>query len=224
MLFLSFVIMIISAYNNLSEAVSPNSSNNPTIIIDPGHGGDDGGATANDITEKDVNLAISNILADLLKVNGYNVQMTRTDDTSIETEGNTLRERKVSDMKNRLKIYNSNENNVVISIHQNKFEQEKYYGAQIFYSTNNENSSDLAETVKNSIVNLIQPENTRECKKATKDIYLLYNSKVPSIIVECGFLSNPTEAQKLSTEIYQKQMAFSIYLGIADYLNSVENL
>lgn len=220
-LFLGFVILIVTAYNSISQTTSPSLKENlPTIIIDAGHGGDDGGATANGIVEKNINLTISKILSDIFTSNGYNVIMTRTDDKSINTDGTTLREKKVSDMKNRLEIYNSDENNIVISIHQNKFEQEKYNGTQIFYSTNNENSKVLAESIRNSVVNLLQPENTRECKKATKEIYLLYNAKIPAVIVECGFISNYSEAEKLKTESYQKQLAFSIYLGVLDYINS----
>ncbi len=205
----------------MSQTASPSAKNElPTIIIDAGHGGDDGGASANDIIEKDLNLSISKILYDLFTSNGFNVVMTRTDDNSIDTNGTTIREKKVSDMKNRLEIYNSDLNNIVISIHQNKFEQEKYNGTQIFYSPNNENSVNLAESIKSSIITLIQPKNTRECKKATKDIYLLYNAKVPAVIVECGFISNVNEAEKLKTDSYQKQLAFSIYLGVADYINN----
>lgn len=220
-LFLGFVILIVTAYNSISQTTSPSLKENlPTIIIDAGHGGDDGGATANGIVEKNINLSISKVLSDIFTSNGYNVIMTRTDDKSINTDGTTLREKKVSDMKNRLEIYNSDENNIVISIHQNKFQQEKYSGTQIFYSTNNENSKVLAESIRNSVVNLLQPENTRECKKATKEIYLLYNAKIPAVIVECGFISNYSEAEKLKTDSYQKQLAFSIYLGVLDYINS----
>lgn len=221
-LLIVFIFLIINAYNNLSSSANTIASDNNkyTIIIDAGHGGEDGGAVANNLTEKDINLNISKILSDMFVSNGYKVVMTRSNDNSIENSGTTLRERKVSDMKNRLEIYNSDENNIVISIHQNKFEIEKYSGAQIFYSPNNEESSLLAESIKSSIVNLIQPDNTRECKKATKDIYLLFNSKVPSVIVECGFLSNNEEAQKLNTETYQRQMAYSIFLGMTNYLNS----
>ena len=147
--------------------------------------------------------------------------MTRTDDNSIGVKDTTIREQKVSDMKKRLEIYNSNKENIVISIHQNKFQQEKYNGTQIFYSANNEKSSILAENIKTSVVNLLQPNNTRECKKATKEIYLLYNSKVPSVIVECGFLSNKNEAEKLKTDSYQKQLAFTIYLGVSNYINQI---
>lgn len=220
LLFLGFVILIVNAYSNLSQSVSTNIINKtPIIVIDAGHGGEDGGATANNITEKDINLSIAKKLENIFISNGYEVIMTRTDDDSIGIKDSTIREQKVSDMKKRLDIYNSNEENIVISIHQNKFEQEKYSGTQIFYSTNNENSSVLAENIKTSVVNLIQPNNTRGCKKATKDIYLLYNSKVPSVIVECGFLSNKNEAEKLKTESYQKQMAFSIFLGVSNYIN-----
>ena len=222
LLFLGFVILIVNAYSNVSQTVSTTVNNKtPIIVIDAGHGGEDGGATANNIIEKDINLSIAKKLEMIFTSNGYEVIMTRTDDNSIGVKDTTIREQKVSDMKKRLEIYNSNKENIVISIHQNKFQQEKYNGTQIFYSTNNEKSSILAENIKTSVVNLLQPNNTRECKKATKEIYLLYNSKVPSVIVECGFLSNKNEAEKLKTDSYQKQLAFTIYLGVSNYINQI---
>ncbi|MDD5796825.1 MAG: N-acetylmuramoyl-L-alanine amidase [Oscillospiraceae bacterium] len=217
-----FVILIVSVYSNLSQAVSGIDSNETksVIIIDAGHGGEDGGAVADKIVEKDINLAISKKLADIFISNGFEVITTRNDDDSVETEGNTTRERKVSDMKHRLETFNSDENNIVVSIHQNKFTENKYNGTQIFYSTNNPQSAVLAESIKNSVVSLIQPDNQRQCKKAGNEIYLLYNSKVPSVIVECGFISNREEAQKLSDENYQKQMAWAIFLGVLDFTNN----
>ena len=140
----------------------------------------------------------------------------------INTEGDSIASKKVSDMKNRLKIFNESDNNVVISIHQNKFPQEQYYGAQVFYSCNDESSSLLAESIRYSICNFIQPENNRQCKETTKDIYLLYNSKVPSVIVECGFISNSGEAALLSDENYQNKMAFAISFSAAKHLTEKE--
>lgn len=194
----------------------------PVIIIDAGHGGEDGGAVATDGTnEKNINLSIAKYLNDMFTAGGFKTIMTRSSDIAIYDEGcETIKEKKVSDMHNRLKIFNSNTNAVIISIHQNKFEQEKYNGTQVFYSPNVQDSELLAENIRLSVVNMLQPENTRENKKATKDIYLLYNCKQPSVIVECGFLSNNNELAKLKTEEYQKQMAFSIYCGCLEYLNS----
>lgn len=221
-MFVIYIGLIIVAFSNLKQFTQANSSyvNDVTIVIDAGHGGEDGGATANDITEKDINLSISNMLADIFKASGFNVITTRTEDVMINTSGESLRERKVSDMKNRLEIFNKNQNNVVISIHQNKFTQEQYSGTQVFYSQNNNESSLLAQDMRNSVISLLQPENTRECKPATEDIYLLHNAVVPSVIVECGFISNTTEAEKLKTEEYQKQLAFCIFSGFMEYYNN----
>lgn len=217
-----FIILILSAYSNLSgTAVNAEgtSAAKPTIVLDAGHGGEDGGAVANNITEKDINLQITEILSDMFISNGYEVILTRNGDNSIETSGDTLRDRKVSDMKNRLKIYNSSSDNIVISIHQNKFTESKYYGTQVFYSPNNQKSSLLAESVRKSVTGLLQPENERQCKSAGNEIYLLYNATVPAVIVECGFISNAEEAQKLSDEAYQKQIAWTVFLGTVNYIN-----
>ena len=147
--------------------------------------------------------------------------MIRETDISInDTDASTTREIKVSDMHNRLAIYNSSEYNIVVGIHQNKFEQSKYNGTQIFYSKNNQNSNILAESVRNSVVSLLQPENTRELKPADSNIYLLHNAKVPAIITECGFISNEEELQKLKDDSYQQKMAFSIFCGILDYISN----
>lgn len=194
----------------------------PVVIIDAGHGGEDGGAVAPDGTnEKDINLSIATYLNDMFITGGFKTIMTRSSDIAIYDEGcETIKSKKVSDMHNRLEIFNSNTNAIIISIHQNKFEQEKYNGTQVFYSPNTQESELLAENIRLSVVNMLQPENTRENKKATKDIYLLYNCKQPSVIVECGFLSNNNELAKLKTEEYQKQMAFSIYCGCLEYIGS----
>ncbi|MEF2919531.1 MAG: N-acetylmuramoyl-L-alanine amidase [Acutalibacteraceae bacterium] len=191
-----------------------------TIVIDAGHGGEDGGAVAGDGTlEKDINLSIATYLCQFLKNNDINIIMTRNNDIAIYDEGcSNIKEKKVSDMHNRLKIFNDNSVSMVVSIHQNKFEQSKYWGTQVFYSTNDSNSKLLAENIKKSITSMLQTENKRECKEATKSIYLLHNSQKPSVIVECGFLSNPDELAKLKTEEYQKQMAFSIFCGCMEYL------
>lgn len=220
-LFVVYVLLIVIAFYNIDNYAAVNSSdiNDVTIVLDAGHGGEDGGAVANGVIEKDINLSITNKLSDIFKSFGFNVITTRATDTSVNTEGYSLRERKVSDMKNRLELFNKNKNNIVISIHQNKFTQESYSGAQIFYSPDNTESADLSECIRKNIIELIQPENNRECKKATRDIYLLYNAKVPAVIVECGFISNVNEAARLKDNDYQNKIAFAVFSGFMEYYN-----
>lgn len=205
-----------------SNQTENNNFKRKTIIIDAGHGGEDGGAVGVDgIVEKDVNLAIALKLKDLLKASGYKITMTRDTDTAIyDDDAKTLREKKRSDLRNRMDIMNKNKESdtLFVSIHQNKFPNEKYFGTQIFYSVNDEKSKDLATKIRESVTGLIQPQNKREIKPANNKIFLLNNAKIPSVIVECGFLSNREEAKKLSDEKYQSQMAFSIFCGITNYL------
>lgn len=219
-LLIAFIILIFTAFYRVSlySSESVQYKELPNIVIDAGHGGEDGGAVSDDgVLEKDLNLKISRNLSEILRFFGYEVSETRTEDISVFTDGDTVRERKVSDMKNRLSVFNSSEKNIVISIHQNKFTQSKYYGTQIFYSPNDERSSLLAESIKSTVTTLLQPDNTRECKKSDNSIYLLKNAKVPAVIVECGFISNYEECQKLNSSEYQKQMAYSISLGFLDF-------
>jgi N-acetylmuramoyl-L-alanine amidase len=172
-------------------------------------------------SEKEINLAIALKLQKLLEISGFRVSMTRTTDVSISDDHlDTVRERKVSDLHNRLKMIEAQENCVFISIHQNHFTSSRYSGAQVFYSTKNDESKELAETIKSRVVELVQPENKRETKPATSSIYLLWNTKVPAILVECGFLSNESEAAKLNDKTYQQQSAFAICSGVLDYFYS----
>lgn len=221
-MFLVFIILMITSTSNIKFSVSTDTVKTlPTLIIDAGHGGEDGGAVSdNGVLEKDLNLLIANDTADLLFLFGFDVTKTRNDDISLSTDEDTVRFRKVADMKKRLEIFNSSENNVVISIHQNKFTESKYYGTQIFYSPNNDKSKTLAENIKFSVKSLLQPENERECKEADSGIYLLKNTDKPAVIVECGFISNYEECQKLLTDSYQKQMSYSIVAGFLDYFNT----
>ncbi|HJD22971.1 MAG TPA: N-acetylmuramoyl-L-alanine amidase [Firmicutes bacterium] len=184
------------------------------ILIDPGHGGMDGGASAADGTlEKDINLEIALPLADLLRFLGYPVELTRESDTSIHNaEADTIREQKVSDLKNRLSMVNASR--LTISIHQNQFAQTQYSGTQIFYGTASGESAVLAESIREAVIGLLQPENTRELKKGSKDIYLLHNATAPIVLVECGFLSNTADVQKLKDPSYRQDMAFAIACGL----------
>lgn len=215
---LSLALIPLRQNQNSTSVFQNNPQNMPIVVIDAGHGGEDGGAQGSDGTlEKDINLAISLYLKEMLRLNGFTVKTVREDDISVCDDLPTVHERKVTDLKNRLSLFNDNEKNIVISIHQNKFEQEKYNGTQIFYSPNNPLSEILADKVKNSVFSLLQPTNTRENKKSDSSIYVLYNASVPAIIVECGFLSNESELKKLQQTEYQQQMAFSIFTGFLQF-------
>ena len=188
-----------------------------TVLIDPGHGGFDGGTVAEDGTlEKHLNLAVSLYLRDLLHVCGVAVEMTRQTDVGLETDFSaTVRNKKASDMRRRLAMYE--EASLVISVHQNHFSQSKYSGTQVFYSANHPDSAVLAEDIRSAVVEWIQPQNTRELKKATDSIFLLTHTTTPAVLVECGFLSNEEERNKLKTPAYQQQLAFAIMAGYWKY-------
>ena len=221
-LLISFCIVMYSAFSNITAHTSADiDDSKPTVIIDAGHGGEDGGAEVDGVLEKDINLSMAEKLADMLRVCGYQVTEIRDSDISVYDESaGTLREKKVSDLKRRVEIANESDNNILVSIHQNKFDNSAYSGAQVFYSTNNDNSKVLAEAIRSSVVSLIQNDNTRELKPAGSDIYLLDNATVPAIIVECGFLSNPEERSKLLDSNYQSEMAYSIAMGVIEYFNA----
>lgn len=188
-----------------------------TVLIDPGHGGFDGGTVAEDGTvEKHLNLAVSLCLRDMLYICGVPVQMTRDTDVGLEEEfSTTIRSKKVSDMQNRLTMYN--EADVVISIHQNHFSVPKYWGTQVFYASKRPESALLAEEIRAAVMGWMQPDNNRETKKATDGVYLLSHTSTPAVLVECGFLSNPEERNKLKTTAYRQQLAFAIMAGFWNY-------
>lgn len=195
-----------------------------TVIIDAGHGGIDGGTqSADGVLEKDINLKIALKLRDILESFGIKTVMTRETDVSIHSEGvEGIRNQKVSDINNRYNIIESTPDALFVSIHQNYFTQEKYSGAQVFYSGNNPESEKLALAIRSSIILNQQKDNTREIKKSGSEIYLLKKATVPAIMLECGFLSNAKEAKLLQSEEYQYQIAFFTALGIIDYINSTE--
>lgn len=208
-------------YDNYSaEADTKLNTVTPTVIIDPGHGGFDGGALTNDgFPEKDINLEISIYLKKMLDLWGYNTVITRESDISLEDEGlTTIRQRKKSDIHNRMAVMESIDNAVFVSIHQNHYSVERYSGAQVFYSRNfSEESCQLAEHIQESIVSVLQPHNTRLVKECGDSVYLMYNAVKPAVLVECGFLSNNEESELLKTDAYRRKMAFCIAMGIQNY-------
>lgn len=217
------VVFAVSYYNEEPDSVivSSQAADEFVIIIDAGHGGEDGGTqSADGVLEKDINLQISLKLNSLLRVMGYNTVMTRQQDKLIYDESCTkMRQKKVSDINNRLEIAKSYPDSLFISIHQNYFTESKYSGAQVFYSPNNEESAVLAQSIQQNVCSLLQKENSRKIKKSGSEIFLLDNIKSPAVMVECGFMSNADEALKLTDEEYQKKMALAIASGINNYLS-----
>lgn len=185
------------------------------VVIDPGHGGMDGGAIGDGgVVEKDINLAVALQLKELLSLAGYEVLLTRESDISLHDDGvSGIREQKKSDIRNRLKIMEEYDGATVVMIHQNQFAESKYSGAQMFYGPVHPDSRLLAEQLQAAFRQL-QPDNKREIKPGTRDVYLLYNCKNPVVLVECGFISNPEECRKLQDPDYQHQVAFAIFMGL----------
>lgn len=149
--------------------------------------------------------------------------MTRSGDDSIHnSDAKSIREKKVSDIHNRMTVMETTDNALFVSVHQNFFNDSSLWGTQVFYSGNNPESEVLAKAIQKDTISLLQTENKRVVKKSGSSIYLLYNAEKPAVLVECGFLSNPNETQKLKDENYQTQMAFVILCGILDYMYEKE--
>ncbi len=215
---LAFSFVLAMNYASLTT-VSQNIGSVKTVIVDAGHGGEDGGTQSSaGVLEKDINLDISLKIGALLRLIGYNVVYTRTDD-SLHYGDDAIRQRqkKVSDIHYRMDIMKNHPDAVFLSIHQNYFTQSKYHGAQVFYSNNNALSKMLAQKLQDNIRTLIQPENDRQIKASDADVYLLYHAESPAVMVECGFMSNPGEALLLSDSEYQKKISLAIVAGIEEY-------
>ena len=185
-----------------------------TVIIDPGHGGIDVGTVGIDGSlEKNINLSISLDLYDYLMVSGINTVLTRDGDYEVYKAGE---KRTKSDLYNRMDFINSVPDSILISIHQNHFENEAEWGTQVWFSPNDEISPTLADKILQSVKKNIQPENKRKNKVSDNSYYILYKAQKPSVMVECGFVSNRNENNKLQDKEYQKDMAYSILAGICE--------
>ncbi|MBQ8911451.1 MAG: N-acetylmuramoyl-L-alanine amidase [Clostridia bacterium] len=190
-------------------------SKRPTVILDPGHGGQDGGASGSDGTlEKDLNLQVARRTAALLKIMGYNVILTRDEDVMLG-EG-AVGHKKLADLQYRLDLANGSKDALLISIHMNKFPMEYCNGIQLYYSENNEQSLVLANAL-HTLVKDFQKDNIREVKKATSSIYLMDRVQIPAVLFECGFLSNERECALLKDEDYQKALAVLIVSALGAY-------
>lgn len=193
-----------------------------TIVIDPGHGGEDGGAVScTGVSESRINLEIALRLRDLLHLMGHRTNMIRTTDISVYTAGTTLAQKKVSDLKERVRIINETADAVLVSIHQNIFSDPKYSGAQIFYG-NSEQSKALATAVQESVSKTLNPGSNRQCKRAS-GVYLMENIHCTGILAECGFLSNPAEEALLRDGGYQRKAAAVLAAAVSNFLDCQTN-
>lgn len=209
-----FIVILTLSFNHEREISKNYISSKNTVVIDAGHGGKDVGAIGVDGSkEKDINLNISLDLYDYFMVCGIDSVLTR--DSDFQTYF-VEEERTKQDIYNRMDIVNSTPNSVLISIHQNHFSDEREHGTQIWYSTNNDNSKVLADGILASVKLFLQPNNKRENKPSDDSYYLLYKAKSPSIMVECGFISNNEENKLLQDTEYQKDIAYSIFIGACD--------
>lgn len=189
-----------------------------TVVIDPGHGGNDPGKVGtSDILEKDINLEIALTLANILKESGINVIMTRDGNYGLYEESDS--NKKNTDLHNRCKLVEESDAALVVSIHQNSFTDSTVSGAQVFYYSGSEKSRILAQEISDSLSTSIGKDNTRPIK-ANSDYFLLLNTPCPCIIIECGFLSNPTETKKLQDPDYQLLLSRAISQGVLDFLNN----
>ncbi len=191
-----------------------------TVVLDAGHGGEDGGCEGNGLVEKDLNLDITLRVALLLREQGVNVVLTRdTDILLYDINSDYEGKKKYQDVRRRLEIAQSQENPLLISIHMNSFSQSKYSGLQVWYSKNDARSKILANLIQSGAKNELQPNNKRIIKEATSSIFLLYNATFPAVLIECGFLSNSDEARALGDAEYRQQLANVIFKSIMTYIS-----
>lgn len=211
--------------NDIRSVFSFETDNKTVFVIDAGHGGEDSGTVAVDGTlEKDINLEIALKTAAFFDIFGIEYVLIRTDDRSIgDTSLETIRKRKASDINKRYEIINSYPDSVLLSIHQNYFPDNKYSGCQVFYSDNLPESEILANIIQNKIVSSLQKNNTRKIKESDNSIFLLDKAKRPSVMIECGFLSNINELLLLKDSKYQTSLAYFITSAVIDYNNQSED-
>lgn len=204
---------------NMSKMKSPGK----VIIIDAGHGGIDGGAVSkNGVSEKDINLSIAKKLMGYLETGGYTCIMIREVDEGLYSSEGRIRNKKRADLRARREIIQKEKADLFLSIHLNAFPQTQYYGAQVFYQNGDVSSGLFAKCVQDELRNILNRGNHR-LEKASDSYYILKENKIPSILIECGFLSNPEEEKLLQDEKYQSKIAIAIYSGIEKYLYQMQN-
>jgi len=217
-----FVLAVFSMIEGPALVTSIFSEQSMVAVIDAGHGGEDGGTTSvSGVLESGINLKIAKRLELLLAFCGIETYMTRENEQDLHTQGSTIRERKISDLKNRASAINRFESAVLVSIHQNHYPDDRYSGAQVFYAPT-EHSKDLALQVKNALQRALDIPSFREVKPANS-VYLMNNIRCTGILVECGFLSNYQEDQLLQSDAYQKKLACAISSAVIQHVREREN-
>lgn len=203
------------AVATISQNIPPDRG--PCIIVDAGHGGEDGGATScSGILESQFNLEIALRLNDLLQFMGYDTKMVRTTNTAVHTEGETITARKRSDLNNRVRLVNATENALLLSIHQNTFPDGRYSGPQVFYAKGSDQMAKLFQVKLNQSL----CSNSNRQAKTAKGIFLMEHIDVPGVLIECGFLSNPQEEAKLRSATYQQKICCVIVSSLSEYLSN----
>lgn len=212
----------------VSGSISTEDTKQRTVIIDAGHGGEDPGAVGDSgLKEKDVTLKIAFKVKELLEKENYKVIMTRTEDILQYKENTTeIYDKRKQDLTRRKQIMDDSGADIVVSIHLNKFSQPQYFGAQVFYPPDSPESRKLAQTLQSILKEKVDPANTRVAMEkkppqGQKPIMILRDLKTTTVIVECGFLSNPEEERKLGTDEYQDKLADAIKEGIIKYFNQL---
>lgn len=216
-------IMLLCA-KAVSRSVTIMAENSPMereycIVIDAGHGGEDGGAVSfSNLPESTYNLSIALRLQELIRLLGYETKMIRTEDISVYTEGETLAQKKISDLKERVRIVNETKGAILLSIHQNHFPDPHLQGAQVFYAESS-GSEALAKQLQELFLTSVNPGSRRQIKK-TSGIYLMEHIRCPGVLIECGFLSNPQEEWMLRNPEYQKKLSTVIAAAVSQYLSN----
>ena len=211
--------IILTLHTSRAVTTMAQTDNRTVIILDAGHGGEDGGAiSCTGEEEANINLQITLRLNDLLHLMGYETKLLRTSQDDLHTEGASISQRKNSDLRNRVNMINETPNGILVSIHQNLFPDSRYSGAQVFWA-NTANSQALAEDMQHSFVSTLNPGSKRAAKQA-KGIYIMEHIQCTGVLVECGFLSNPAEEALLRTDTYQKQLITVVATALSRHLSS----
>lgn len=220
------IVVLLSLFSNINKTTETIKASEEEkiekikILIDPGHGGVDLGASGSlEIGEAPINLAISEKLMRFLEGSGFEVEMTRYDDNGLYSSSSpTIRSKKNEDLKNRVDAINNSNADLVLSIHLNSFTEEEYYGAHVFYQNKNQDGKIAANILQDNLKNILDKSNNR-VPQVKKGIKILDDTIVPVILIECGFLSNIVEEKKLTTDEYQEKTAWAIYTGLLRYFN-----
>lgn len=223
LLFSALIILIICGLLHNREDSQPVSAlpvANKVVVLDAGHGGFDAGASDNGVIEKEVNLDVTLRLKEYLEQGGCTVILTRAEDVSTAREGAKGTSAKKDDLMQRKNLADSSGGDIFVSIHMNKFNQAQYKGAQVFYSEKPEEGKMLGEEIEQALKDVLKDGNQRVAKKIDGGVFIMKNTTIPSVIVECGFLSNPQEAELLKTDEYRQKLAWGIYIGIMKYFNN----